>query len=128
VVRWATIVLATVTPVAALAELPHVPVRPGGDPSVRACPRSAAVDTTAAPQTSTLNVRSGPDKGYAVIDQVKHRTRLLVCDRRQGGRWIGVVYGGSPQQCGVAMRTGRQWPYTGPCRVGWVMARWVTFG
>jgi uncharacterized protein YgiM (DUF1202 family) len=62
-----------------------------------------------------LSVRSGPDSGYRVIDEVHNGDVVAVCDRR--GDWVGVFYTGS--NIGTGYRDEHA------ARSGWVHSDWL---
>lgn len=75
-----------------------------------------------------LAVRDGPSVRARKLAQLDPGTRFYLCDRNTNGQWLGVVYrltGGLPEGDGCALQASEVGPYDGPCRSGWVSARYV---
>lgn len=96
----------------------------GGDAAVPACPVSGTISGLRS--GSTLNVRNGPGTEHARLDALRNGNRVHVCDGTADEEWLGVVYPSGNQDCGVGSPSAEGHPYSGPCRVGWVNAGWVT--
>lgn len=73
-----------------------------------------------------LSVRAAPGTAAQERDRLRFGQNLHVCDRNSDGRWLGVVYTRDPRQnCNLAAPVASPRPYPGPCRSGWVSARYV---
>jgi hypothetical protein len=110
------------TPLAtgAVAEAPRaldVPIVVGGE-QLDACGSVAEVKRRALP------VRSGPGPRYREIDRLRRGVRVILCGEQ--GSWYAAIYSRNP---GENCRIGEPYPkvasYTGPCRAGWIRARYV---
>lgn len=76
-----------------------------------------------------LAVRAAPTTQASKMDELHEGDGLWFCDGTQDRQWVGVVYSphGAPDlNCGVSSPVPEIVPYTGPCRSGWVSARYVT--
>lgn len=72
-----------------------------------------------------LSVRAAPTTASRELDRLRAGRRVWICEEVSG--WAGIVYGprGSTG-CNVESPVPRPRPYRGPCRAGWVAARYVT--
>jgi hypothetical protein len=75
-----------------------------------------------------LAVRAGPSTRAAKLAELKTGHALWVCDASADGAWMGVVYNraGEAFDCEVGSPVPQPVAYAGPCRSGWVAARYVT--
>ena len=122
---WPTTLLALglLAAPAAADPLPAVPVTVGGEPDLDACGGLAEVHGLDPRGANRLSVRAGPGTGYPRLDRLGPRVRLIVCEER--GDWLGVVYGPPGLDCGLGSPIPDATAYRGPCRSGWVAARYV---
>jgi hypothetical protein len=102
------------------AEAPRaldVPIVVGGE-QLDACGGIAEVKRRALP------VRSGPGPRYREIDRLRRGVRVYLCGEQ--GPWYAAIYSRKP---GENCRIGEAYPkvasYSGPCRAGWIRARYV---
>jgi hypothetical protein len=72
-----------------------------------------------------LNLRSAPGLQGAVLERLGPGRRLIVCDEDDTGLWLGVIVDDG-LDCRIADRVPQRVAYRGPCRSGWVFARYVT--
>ena len=68
-----------------------------------------------------LAVRAGPGSSQQKLDEIHMGDAVFICDERNG--WMGIVYGG--KRCGVTSPIVPRQTYMGPCRSGWVSARFI---
>lgn len=101
--------------------MPQVPVHTGGESELDACGSQGRVARLR--QGQFLAVRSGPGVRYRLIDRLGSGRELWLCQSLSG--WYGVVYGASGEDCGVSSEQAKRAVYGGPCRAGWVYARYV---
>jgi len=97
------------------------PVYVGGEADYDACGSVGEVRGLNPNGDNFLAVRSGPGSKNKMLDKVFTGQSLYVCDEKGG--WYGVVYGRG--DCGVSSPIDMREPYSGPCRSGWVSARFV---
>ena len=116
--------LATVS-AGALAAMGSVPVMAGKVPDLDACMTLGEVSGLNPEGDGFLAVRTGPGEGHQMVDKLNEGRRVYICDER--GPWVGIVYSNEPVDdgCGVTSPWEAPGPYTGPCRSGWVAARWI---
>ena len=101
-----------------------VPVMAGGEAQLDACATAAVVSGLDPAGDNYLAVRAGPGTGYAETDRLSESQAISVCDG--DGHWLGVVYTKDDADCGLASPATARAQYSGPCRSGWVAARFVT--
>ena len=101
-----------------------VPVQVGSIPGMDACTSNGVV---AGLRTSLLTLRSGPAVTYRQTDYLANGQELFLCSVSPDGKWHGVVYssGRNGVDCGVSSPVNSAGPYHGPCKSGWVNARWI---
>lgn len=96
----------------------------GGDESRNGCPGSGLVAGLS--KAGTLSVRSGPGTASARVHSLGNGSKVFMCDWSADGGWVGVVYPGTPgADCGVSRPITPAQPYAGPCRSGWVSAKYL---
>lgn len=96
----------------------------GGDESRPGCPGSGKVGGLSA--AGTLSVRAAPGTAAARLDKLSNGANVFMCDWSADGAWVGVVYDGSPgADCGVSGKVTPSRAYEGPCKSGWVSARYL---
>ena len=120
----ALLALATVS-AGALAATGSVPVMAGKVPDLDACMTLGEVRGLNPEGDGFLAVRTGPGEGHQMVDKLTEGRQVYICDER--GAWVGIVYSNEPidDGCGVTSPWEAPAPYTGPCRSGWVAARWI---
>jgi hypothetical protein len=116
--------VSTVAPAIAFAQVKiDVPIMLGGNDE-DACPSGGVVSGLNPRGDGFLSVRSGPGGNYAEMDRLYNGDDVHICGGN--GAWRAVIYGGDAAKC----RVNRTWPkrlaYTGPCKYGWVSARYIT--
>ena len=75
-----------------------------------------------------LAVREAPTTRARELARLDPGARVYLCDRNESGKWFGVVYrssGSLPEGNGCALHAAAKGAYDGPCRSGWVSARYV---
>ncbi|MGB3502030.1 MAG: integron [Mesorhizobium sp.] len=97
------------------------PVMVGGDETVDACPSAGEVRGLNPKGDNFLAVRNGPGPSHRLLDKIQTGQAVYLCDERRG--WYGIVYGG--EGCGVTSPVLWREAYAGPCRSGWVSARFI---
>ena len=123
--RLATFALALTLSCATSASEKSVPVRIGQThPDLDACTSIFAV---AGLKNSSLNVRTGPGTRYPRVDSLTNDQQVWACDSARNGSWLAVVYAplGTELDCGVTSPVSSPRTYQGPCRSGWVRAKWL---
>jgi hypothetical protein len=103
-----------------------VPIMIGGVKNLDACANGKV--TGLDPRgDGFLSVRSGPGgRPYREIDRLFNGHDVHLCGSR--GRWYAIVYDRSRQSdasCGVSTPWPKRRAYRGPCRYGWVHARYI---
>ena len=68
-----------------------------------------------------LAVRAGPGSNQQKLDEIHMGDAVYICDERNG--WMGIVYGKG--RCGVTSPIVPRQTCNGPCRSGWVSARFI---
>jgi hypothetical protein len=108
-----------------LAAVGTVPVIAGKAPDLDACMTLGKVSGLDPQDDGFLAVRTGPGEGHQLVDKLTEGRQVYICDDR--GTWLGIVYSNEPVDdgCGVTSPWPAPGPYTGPCRSGWVAARWI---
>ncbi|MGV3554990.1 MAG: hypothetical protein ACO1OD_07010 [Croceibacterium sp.] len=101
-----------------------VPVMAGGDAQLDACATAAVVSGLDPAGDNFLSVREGPGQNHAETDRLAGGQGLAVCD--SNGPWLGVIYSKDGADCEVSSPASQRTRYQGPCRSGWVAARYVT--
>lgn len=73
-----------------------------------------------------LSVRAAPNARARELGRLRPGQMIRLCERAGGGAWWGIIYSRTEDQdCGLdGVRRPRL--YAGPCRSGWVSARYVT--
>lgn len=92
----------------------------GGSRDEDACSGTAHVSTL---EGGRLNVRAAPDLAAPVVDRLSAGTLVIRCDERNS--WIGIVYGPDNSGCGTGTPVENRKAYDGPCKSGWVSARYL---
>ena len=99
----------------------EVPVHIGGEPGLDACGSQGR--TTNLRRGQFLAVRTGPSVRHRLLDRLGSGRDLWLCELRFS--WYAVVYATSGEDCGVSSEQAKRVAYRGPCRSGWVYARYV---
>lgn len=121
VIAFAILATAAATPAAAQPSRPVVLGTPG---PFRDC---AFGDITGLNRRGDnfLSVRAAPGLRAREIDRLRpRRQQVRLCERTRDGRWYGIVYRHN-MLCDVEVPR-RPRVYRGPCRQGWVSARYIT--
>ena len=96
----------------------------GGDESRPGCPGSGKVGGLSA--AGTLSVRATPGTAAARLDKLSNGASVFMCDWSADGAWVGVVYAANAgKDCGVSAKVIPSRAYDGPCKSGWVSARYL---
>jgi hypothetical protein len=100
-----------------------------GQPAIRAADCSATGTVANLPANDDfLAVRTGPGTNYSEVARLGAGVAMHLCTPAKDSRWVGVVYrpdGELPdaERCGLSTDKAPQ--YEGPCRFGWVSARYI---
>lgn len=112
---------------AAVAATLDRPVRIGtAAPDLDACLSQGEVAGLHPEGDNFLTVRAGPGRDARALDRLGPGRIVNVCETH--GSWLGIVYGpssGLGEDCGTGSPVPRPRPYAGPCRSGWVAARYI---
>jgi hypothetical protein len=120
---------AAILPIASAAAFatPDRPVRIGAAaPDLDSCLSQGEVAGLDPKGDNHLTVRAGPGRDARPVDRLGPGDVVSVCETR--GVWLGIVYGPSRrlgEDCAVGSPVRRPRPYSGPCRSGWVAARYI---
>ncbi len=107
---------------ACAATEPDVPVVIGGDEDLDACSSTGVVKGI----RTSLAIRAGPGAGHRLLDALNNGDPLFVCGSSNDGKWYSVVYAkDTTAECGVSGPIAKRGTYGGPCKSGWVAARWI---
>jgi len=110
----------------ATADNVATPVVVGGDDNLDACSGLGAVSGLNAKGDGFLAVRSGANVAYPLVDKLTEGREVYICNKSVDGKWLGVVYShDNGDDCGVTSPVNPARPYKGPCKSGWVNARWI---
>jgi hypothetical protein len=75
-----------------------------------------------------LAVRAAPSTRARTVFRLGPRHPVYVCEEAAGGQWLGIVFTDMPRSrldCRVGSPVPRPQAYRGPCRSGWVAARYI---
>jgi hypothetical protein len=129
--RRAAAVFALLAAIAAApAATPDRPVRIGlaGD-DLDACLSAGIVANLDPRGDNFLAVRAAPSTRARMLFRLEPRHPVHICEEAGGGQWLGVVVPVARRtrlDCRVGSPVPRPQAYPGPCRSGWVAARYVT--
>ncbi len=116
-------------PVAAHGPADAQPVMIGNDgPDMDACGGWGMVQGLNPDGDNFLAVRAAPTTQASKMDELHEGEEVWFCDNSEDQQWVGIVYGASREpgvDCEVGANLPRPVPYLGPCRSGWVSARYV---
>jgi hypothetical protein len=74
-----------------------------------------------------LSVRARPSRVAPALDRLGPRRQVWICDGDAVPGWAGIVYAAEPgRECNVGSPVPAPRAYRGPCRQGWVAARYLT--
>lgn len=74
-----------------------------------------------------LSVRARPSRVAPALDRLGPNRQVWICDGDAVPGWSGIVYAAEPgQECNVGSPVPAPRAYRGPCRQGWVAARYLT--
>ncbi len=97
----------------------------GGD--LDACLSIAEVRGLARNGDNFLSVRARPSRVAPALDRLGSGRQVWICDSDAAPGWTGIVYAAEPgQECNVGSPVPTPRAYGGPCRQGWVAARYLT--
>ncbi len=100
-----------------------------GKPAIRAADCSAKGTVANLPKADDfLAVRTGPGTNYREVARLDSGVEMHLCTSAKDNRWVGVVYrpdGELPDADRCRLTTDDSSRYEGPCRSGWVSARYV---
>lgn len=98
-------------------------------PAIRAADCSATGTVANLPANDDfLAVRTGPGTNYREVTRLESGVEMHLCTPAKDNRWVGVVYrpdGELPNAERCRLTTDDSPRYEGPCRSGWVAARYV---
>lgn len=75
-----------------------------------------------------LAVRAAPSTNAAIVARLRANHPVHICDSAGNDAWIGIVFTPTPRSrrdCLVGSPVPRPQAYRGPCRSGWVAARYI---
>lgn len=103
------------------------PVRYGIDgPDLDSCTGTGEVTGLKASGDGFLSVRAAPDVAAKELARLKNGQSVSFCDSAKGESWIGIVYDPTgTADCGTGSPIAATKPYDGPCKSGWVSAKYV---
>lgn len=100
-----------------------------GQPAIRAADCSATGTVANLPANDdSLAVRTGPGTNYREVARLGAGVEMHLCTPAKDNRWVGVIYrpdGELPDAERCRLTTDDSPRYEGPCRSGWVSARYV---
>jgi hypothetical protein len=100
-----------------------------GQPAIRAADCSATGTVANLPANDDiLAVRTGPGTNYREVARLGAGVEMHLCTPAKDNRWVGVIYrpgGELPDAERCRLTTDDSPRYEGPCRSGWVSARYV---
>ena len=125
---WIAAGLAGMLTNAAAAQPGQRPVRVGlSGPEMDACLSLAEVRGLDRNGGNMLPVRAMPSRVARALDGLGPGRQVWVCDGDAVPGWTGIVYAAEPgQDCNVGAPVSTPRPYAGPCRQGWVAARYLS--
>jgi hypothetical protein len=105
------------------------PVLVGGFMHADSCTSTGTIGPLEQGGDGFVAVRAAPGTAARMLDRLKPGRPLWLCRDSANGQWVGVVYpddeNGMPD-CGVSDTAhDKPAPYTGPCKSGWVMRRFI---
>lgn len=106
---------------AACADEP-MPVQVGNNDDLDACGSTGKITG------HLLSVRATPDAKGSQTARLAKGKIVQICDESADSQWIGIVYAPAAKpdmDCGVGTPISPRRDYDGPCRSGWVAARYV---
>lgn len=111
----------------ALAQPGQRPVRIGlSGADMDACLSLAEVRGLAREGDNFLSVRARPSRVAPALDRLGSGRQVWICDSDAVPGWTGIVYAAEPgQECNVGSPVPAPRAYGGPCRHGWVAARYL---
>lgn len=110
---------------AASAQRPRPVMVGGGGSNVDVCPASGEVRGLNPRGDNFLSVRAAPNLRAREVGRLRSGEEVIVCDNTGDKKWWGVISVRRPgQDCGLVPAS-RPRPYAGPCRSGWVSARYL---
>ena len=126
---WTALAILTLLAAPAAAHAPDRPVRVGlaGD-DLDACLSDGMVANLDPRGDNFLAVRAAPGPRARMLARLGPQHPVQVCEEAPGG-WLGIVYGPSATDrtdCGTGSPVPRPRAYRGPCRSGWVAARYIS--
>lgn len=102
---------------------------PAGEQAIRAADCSATGTVANLPANDDfLAVRTGPGTNYREVARLGAGVEMHLCTPAKDNRWVGVIYrpdGELPDADRCRLTTDDSPRYEGPCRSGWVSARYV---
>lgn len=96
-------------------------------PETDACPGIGRVNGLEPRKGDLLRIRAEANEGAEVTDELAVSTLVWLCEADED--WQGVVYPKGEFQelgdCRVSSALAEPEPYVGPCKFGWVQAKYV---
>lgn len=111
---------------AAMAQPASRAVRYGlNGPELDACTPYSEISGLNPRGDNYVSVRAAPSTGARELDRLGPGRKVWICEEVSG--WAGIVYGPRASTgCAVESPVRRVRAYPGPCRSGWISARYVT--
>lgn len=69
---------------------------------------------------SELNVLEAPTNHAPTIDKIDSTISFWICDQSKDGKWLGIIYSRSNQECEVSTPVNPRRAYQGSCQSGWI--------
>lgn len=98
------------------------PVMVGGEADLDACGGSGVIANLT--KKGFASLRSGPSTSAKELARLKNGATINFCDETTG--WVGVVVSRGPNvDCGTGSPIAKRSAYSGPCKSGWVYAKYT---
>ncbi len=123
----AALMLAAAGPPPPASETIRIPQIGLEGPAHDACPGIGRINGFEPRKGDFLRVRAEASQAAAVTDKLKISALVWLCEADDG--WQGIVYPGDEKQdlgdCKVSIALTKPEEYHGPCKYGWVEAKYV---
>lgn len=104
----------------------RVDVEYGGNDDLDACLSVGHVANLSSGPDGFLAVKEAPDLKAVRADKIYNKQIVWICASSKDNKWLGIVYSkDKKQECGTSTSVEKRQPYPGPCKSGWVSAKWI---